>query len=151
MIRPVLLALVLVGMSGCGVRAPMTKFNNAVIMQSTADAIALLVEFDVSNTNDEPLHLKLYEYTVFANGNTVYKGKVSAEQTIPRWSTVTSRIPVVIRRDDLLGIETVTWRLSGSLGYVATSAFAQTLFNTGLSKTSTPVRAHGSMSISPID
>ena len=151
MLRCFLLPLIIVGFFGCGVRAPMTQYRGAIITQSTAEAFALQVEFDISNTNDEPLQLMMYEYTVTANGTTVYRGKASAEQTVPRWSTVSSLIPVVIRRDDLHGSEHVTWRLSGTLGYVASNAIAETLFKAGLWKSKTPIGAHGSIPVPPTD
>lgn len=151
MFRVFLLVLTVVGFLGCGVRGPVTQFKGATVTQSTAEAIAMRVAFDVSNTNDEPLHLMMYEYTVTANGIMVYRGKASAEQTVPRWSTVQSHIPVVIRREYLLGQENAVWELSGSLGYVASDAIAETLFKTGLWKTTSQIRAHGSVPIPTID
>jgi len=151
MLKTVLLVFTTLCCFGCGVRAPMTQFKGASISQSTPEAIALQVEFDVSNTNDTPLHMVMYEYTVEANGRTVYRGKASAEISVPRWSIVSSFLPVVIRRDDIFSSDEVAWQLSGTLGYVATNAMSETLYKSGLWKTTTPVRAHGSITVPPVD
>lgn len=137
--------------TGCGVRAPLTQYYETTIIQSTPEAIAMEVEFDVSNTNDEPLRLTTYQYTVSAGGSTVYRGKYSAQQTVPRWSTVRSTIPIVIRRDAIRGSQHVAWRLSGSLGYIPPTEFAETLLKSGLWKPTTVVRAHGSATMPPIN
>ena len=134
------------GFFGCGVRAPLTQFKGSAISQSTADAIAINVEFEISNTNDIPLQLMMYDYSVSANGRTVYRGRNSAQQTIPRWSTTRSFIPVVIRKEDIANAETVSWQLTGTLGYVPPSAFAEALLTSGLWETTTRVSASGSVS-----
>ena len=138
-------------LQGCGVRAPMATFKGATVTESTPDAIAIQAEFEISNTNDEPLELKLYEYTVFSGGHTLYRGVASAQQTVPRWATIHSSIPIVIRRDAIPFEGRVTWQLSGSLGYIPPTALAETLLKSGLSKPATSIRAHGAFDISLID
>ena len=77
---------------GCGVRSPIARFNGAMVTQSTPEAIALTAQFEIANTNDEPLQLKFYNYTVTSGGRTVYRGMASAEQSVPRWSAMQSSI-----------------------------------------------------------
>jgi len=144
MLRLFQLLLCVCVMYGCGIRAPITQFKSATITQSTPVAIVLNAEFEISNTNDEPLQLKYYEYSVFVDGRTVYHGSASAEQTVPRWSTIQSSIPIVIRRDDLHANDLITWQLSGTLSYIPPKAIAETLLNRGIWKPTTPVHAHGS-------
>jgi hypothetical protein len=131
----------------CGIRAPVTKFNGVTLTQSTQEAIALDAEFEISNTNDEPLKLKQYEYVVFAGDRTVYRGIAAAQQTVPRWATIVSTIPIVIRRVDLPQDEQFNWELSGHLSYIPPTALAETLLKSGLSKPTTPIRAHGVIEI----
>ena len=131
---------------GCGVRPPLTQFIGSTTMQSTAEAIAMSVEFEISNTNDIPLQLMMYDYTVTVNGKIVHKGKNSAQQTVPRWSITRSFIPVVIRKDEVAAPETVSWQLPGSLGYVPPSAFAETLLSSGIWETAVRIKAHGPVS-----
>ena len=147
MLRFCLLLLGMYALQGCGVRAPITQFTGLTITQSTPEAIALDAEFEISNTNDEPLKLKYYEYVVYAGGRTVYRGYASAEQTVPRWATIQSTVPFVIRRDDIQAGEAIEWQLTGSLSYIPPTALAETLLKTGLSKPTTSVRARGVIEI----
>ena len=128
---------------GCGVRSPIAQFNGAIVTQSTPEAIALTAQFEIANTNDEPLQLKLYNYTVTSNGRTVYRGKASAEQSVPRWSTTQSSIPIVIRRADMKGAGETAWHLTGSLSYIPPKAISETLLKIGIWEPSIQVRANG--------
>ena len=132
---------------GCGVRAPLTQFTSSTITNTSSEAIEMNVEFEISNTNDLPIRLMMYEYTVTANGRTVYQGKSSVERTVPRWSTTSSSVPVVIRREAISNPENVKWELTGSLGFVPPIAFAEALRTSGLWKTSTRITAQGVVSI----
>jgi hypothetical protein len=129
----------------------MAVFQGATVTESTPDAIALQADFEISNTNDEPLELKMYEYTVFAGGRTLYSGVASAQQTVPRWATVHSSIPIVIRRDAIPYDGRVSWQLSGTLGYIPPTALAETLLKSGFMKPSTSIHAHGVFDIPLID
>ena len=133
---------------GCGIRAPLTHFKSSTISNTTSKAIEMNVEFEISNTNDLPIRLMMYDYAVTANGKTVFRGKSSAQRTVPRWSTTSSSVPVVIRRDTISNPEHITWELTGSLSYVPPSAFAEALRTSGLWETSTKITAQGVVSIS---
>ena len=133
---------------GCGVRAPLTQFKGSSVTQFTPEAVSLNATFDISNTNDEPLKLKYYEYAVTSNGRTVYRGRVSAEQTVPRWATVQSTIPIVIRTEYLKANQPITWNLSGRLSYIPPTALAETLLKSGFWEPTTPVRASDDVDIS---
>lgn len=132
---------------GCGVRAPLTQFKESSVTQVTPDAVSLNATFDISNTNDEPLQLKYYKYAVTSNGRTVYRGLASAEQTVPRWSTVQSTIPIVIRSEYLKADQPVTWNLSGRLSYIPPTALAETLLQSGFWEPTTSVRASDDVAI----
>ena len=136
---------------GCSIRQPKTQFIGASVTQSTPEAFSLEVEFEIFNTNDQPLELMAYDYIVSANGLTMYNGLASAEQTIPRWSSIKNTIPVVFRRDEMIGLGEVSWSLSGTLGYVPPKAFSETLLTSGIWKPSTPIRAHGLVQVPAVD
>jgi len=139
-------------LQACGVRVPIVRFTGAEVSQSTAEAIALRAEFEISNTNDEPLRLKFYEYTVHADGHTVYRGRISPGLTVPRWTTVESHIPIVIRRENLTSVGTLTgWKLSGTLSYYPPSAIADTLMNLGIWQPKTSVRAQDEFEVPRIN
>ena len=131
---------------GCGVRAPLTQFTSSTITNATSEAIEMDVEFEISNTNDLPIRLMMYNYAVTADGRTVFIGKSDAQLTVPRWSTTRNSIPVVISRDAISDSENVAWELTGTLGYVPPSAFAEALRTSGLWETSTSVKAQGVVS-----
>lgn len=140
-----LFVFISIGVFGCGTRAPLTQCMGSTNFQATPTAIAMDVEFEICNTNDIPLQLMIYNYSVTLNGQTVYKGKTSAQQTVPQWSTTRSYIPVVIRKDEIANAETLSWQLSGTLGYVPPSAFAEALLTSGLWETTTRITASGSI------
>jgi hypothetical protein len=143
MIRWILLLLSVVSFLGCNVRKPVAQFNKTTLTQSTPEAVALAVEFEIFNTNDEPLQLMMFEYTVNVHGTTCYRGLASAELTVPRWSSTKQSIPVVIRRDVLNEEDVTPWSLHGTLSYVPTKEVSVTLLETGIWKPTTPVRASG--------
>ncbi len=140
-----------VGLIGCGVRKPMVQYRNATIVQSTPEAFSLEVAFEIFNTNDEPLKLLMYDYSVSANGSTVYTGLSSAEQTVPRWSSVVNSIPVVVRKETIRGRDQIAWSLQGTLGYIPPKALAETMRDTGIWKPNASVRAHGLLQVPEID
>jgi hypothetical protein len=146
-----ILMLLFICFAGCSVRQPKAQFISASITQSTPEAFSMDIEFEIFNTNDEPLQLMEYDYVVSANGTTVYTGLASAEQTIPRWSSITNTIPVVLRRDSVLGTDQVAWNLSGTLGYVPPKAFSETLLTSGIWKPSASIRAHGLVQVPAVD
>jgi hypothetical protein len=138
-------------LQACGVRAPVAHFTGVTVTQSTPEAFALEATFDISNTNDEPLRLEYYKYYVTTGGKTVYSGKAAAELTIPRWASITSSIPFVIRREDIGMQDVVTWKLEGTLSYIPPTAVAETLLKTGVLEPTTTVRAHGAVAVPVIE
>ena len=135
---------------GCGIRQPITQFKGATVTQSTPEAVAFDVTFEISNTNSVPLQLLMYTYQVSAGGSDVYLGFASAEKTVPRSSSIMSTIPVVVPRSALLGRDSFTWQLRGSIGYIPPKAMSESLHDAGIWKPSTPVRAHGLMQVPEI-
>jgi hypothetical protein len=136
---------------GCGVRKPMAQFQQATIAQSTPEAFSLAVAFEVFNTNDEPLQLMMYDYVVKANGVVVYEGFASAEQSVPRESSVVNAIPIVFRRESIVGKEQVAWNLQGTLGFIPPKAISETLLDIGIWKPMTSIRAHGLVQVPEFD
>jgi hypothetical protein len=126
------------------------QYKEATISDSSLEAFAMDVEFEVFNTNDEPLQLMMYNYTVVANGAEVFRGHASAEKTVPRWSSTLSSVPVVIRRDLVGEHGHVVWSLHGTLGYVPTRELSVTLLETGIWKPTTSVRANGMIEVPSI-
>ena len=150
MTRLFVLACIMMTCVGCGVRQPITHYRGTTITQSTPEAIAMDVEFEISNTNAIPLQLMKYNYAVSSGGQTVYVGFASAEKTVPHSSSIMSSVPVVIPRSVVFGKDSVSWKLVGTLGYIPPRAMSETLFETGIWKPSTSIRAHGLIEVPAI-
>ena len=136
---------------GCSLHAPIVNYTSAKITESTPEAIAVEVSFEIANTNNEPIELLVYEYEVIADGQHVYTGKQAALQTVPRWSIVQSSIPIVIRRDQIYSTNIFSWGLQGSLVYIEPDAFAQTLLDAGIFEPTTSLEASGAIEIPRIN
>jgi len=147
MVRGLLLITIMLACAGCGVRAPLTVYTGSSVAESTPEAVALDAHFEISNTNDEPLKLKFYKYTVTVNGSAVYRGRASAELTVPRWATVESTIPIVIRREFVSSLPEVDWKLSGRLSFIPPTAIAETLLKSGFWEPTTSVHASDALAL----
>ncbi len=123
------LCVLLLLCTGCGPRPPVARFAASRVIEVLPEAVAFEVEFELSNTNDEPIELLEYTYTVHVGGQAVYSGRAGGGRTLPRWSAVRAAIPVVIRRDQLPGGGVVEWSLTGSLTYASPGALAETLLD----------------------
>jgi hypothetical protein len=145
----VLLCLFCVGV-GCGVKQPTLQYIGAVVTQSTQDAFKFDVEFEISNKNDFPLQLLLYNYEVTSGGRTIYVGFASAEKTIPYSLSITNSIPVVIPREFVVDQDELSWQLSGTLGYIPPKAMSETLVDMGIWKPMVSVRAHDVLQVPAI-
>tara|TARA_B100000959_G_scaffold284747_1_gene357245 strand:+ start:1529 stop:1990 length:462 start_codon:yes stop_codon:yes gene_type:complete len=151
MIRTTIWLIALCTLQACGVRAPITQFNSANVTNSTPEAISITAHFDVSNTNDEPLRLEKYKYYVTVDGRTVYQGLAAAELTVPRLSSISSSIPIVIRREEIGAQSVIAWKLSGSLSYIPPTALAETLLKNGFWEPTSSIRAHGAIDVPVIE
>ena len=120
---------------GCTTRAPIATYQHAVVSKFNSDAVAFDAVFAVSNTNKEPIELLLYEYSVTVDGDHMFTGLYEAKLTIPRWSIIESSIPIVIPAGAITAKQE-EWQVSGTLSYIESDAFADTLRKAGFSKPS---------------
>lgn len=142
-----ILCLILLSCFGCGPRPPVARFAASRVVEVLPEAVAFEVEFELSNTNDEPIELLEYTYSVHVNGQAVYSGRASGARTLPRWSAVRAALPVVIRRDQLPGGGVVEWSLSGTLTYASPGALAETLQDSRLWRPSIAIAASDRTSV----
>ena len=143
-LSPLILCFIL---GGCGVNAPVVNFETSSFTESTADAIAMGVTFEIANTNDVPLKLLMFNYEVSADGSHVYSGREAALATVPRWSTIHRSIPIVMRRNQVQQNDIVNWNLRGTLVYVEPDALTQTIHSLGIWIPSTSLHASGAIEI----
>ena len=140
MLTRICLVFVLSFSIGCSTRAPIAAYQHAVATELNSDARSFGAVFKVSNTNNEPIELLLYEYSVSVDGARVFTGLHEAKLTVPRWSAIESTIPIVIPTSAIKSKQG-EWRLSGTLSYIESDAFADTLMKAGFSKPSTSISA----------
>ena len=140
MLIRICLLFILIFSIGCSTRAPIATYQHAVATELNSDAGSFEVVFNVSNTNNEPIELLLYEYSVSVDGTHVFAGLHQAKLTVPRWSGIKSSIPIVIPTSAIKSKQG-EWSLSGTLSYIESDAFADTLMKAGFSKPSTSISA----------
>ncbi len=126
---------------GCSTRAPIATYQHAIAQELNSDAGSFDAIFKVSNTNNEPIELLLYEYSVSVDGAHVFSGLHEAKLTVPRWSVIESSVPIVVPTSAMKTKQGV-WRLSGTLSYIESDAFADTLRKAGFSKPTTSITAY---------
>ena len=144
--------IVCLAATGCGAsRPPIAQYSSSAMNESYPSAVSFDVSFDLSNNNDEPLKLVQYTYTVSVAGNNVYQGFAEAQQTLPRGSTTTTSIPIVVPRAFIAGRDTVAWHLSGKLDYLSHGALAETLFDSKIWKPSIPITAADSFDVPAVE
>ena len=136
--------------TGCGTsRPPIAQYSSSTMIDSYPLAVSFDASFELSNTNDEPMKLVQYTYTVSVDGNTVYQGFAEAEQTLPRGSTTSTSIPIVVPRTYIIGQGTIEWHLRGRLDYLSHGALAETLFDSKLWQPSISIAASDSFVVPP--
>jgi len=140
------------GTIGCSAsRTPIAHYTSSTISDSLPTAVSLDLEFDLSNNNDEPRRLVQYTYSVSVNGDVVYHGLAEAQQTLPRGSTTSTTIPIVVPRAYLVGQDTVVWHLRGRLDYLSHGALAETLVDSKLWQPFTTIVASDYLVVPPVE
>ena len=125
---------------GCGCsqyRPPAITIGPAAVVERTDEAIALGVELDLTNPNDEPLELREFNYAVSIQGKTVYTGRRAAEATLSAKGTKRLTLPVVVPVAQVPATAPdggIPWSISGNLLYVTPGEIAELLLDTGVRK-----------------
>ena len=123
---------------GCsGFRGPDMKVSGVVVSQATDEGLELEIYLDLANTNDTGMELRLYEYSVWADGTRAYRGVWAAEQTIPAATERSAMVPAVLL-DEQLGWskearpKQIRMKITGTVLYIAPGQLAKTLLQWGL-------------------
>tara|TARA_B100001750_G_C15042267_1_gene367243 strand:- start:68 stop:511 length:444 start_codon:yes stop_codon:yes gene_type:complete len=139
--------LIFIFFFSCSTRPPIATYIKSELVAVSADAVAFDVTFSFANTNNEPVELLAFDYSVFTNNRKVYTGLHEAQLTIPRQSEIQNAIPVVINRLVLTEDAFITWQLKGQVDYLAPDALAKTLRSAGLLQPSSSIFAQGKIQI----
>lgn len=81
-------------MGGCSSQpAPAMRVVDAHLVQMTEDGFVVLVTVEGHNKSDDPLPLRMVNYSVSIDGERVFQGIRSAECTLPRNGSHAIRLP----------------------------------------------------------
>lgn len=107
---------------------------DARVTDRTAEGVALAFTLDAANTNQDPLPLRETVYSLEVDGKSVYRGFRSAEATLRSEGTQQIVLPAGVPLAMLPAGGVVRYRLTGSVEYIVPGAFAEVLFDTGVSR-----------------
>lgn len=110
---------------------PAMTVADITVRERTADAIVLEFTIEAVNSNEVPLPLREFSYTVSLDGRAVYTGYRSPEATLRRFGTQRLKVPAVIPTSDVavLPAGSAWCRLSGTMTYITPGELAQVLFD----------------------
>lgn len=119
---------------GCGTADPNVRAVEAIVAERSDAGYVVAITLEGENPNDIELPLRFIDYTVDIDGKRVFSGRRSPEATLRRKGTqrfeIAAAAPVAAPEGVPTGVR--RWRVSGSLGYIAPGAFAETLFDLGV-------------------
>ncbi|MDZ4830253.1 MAG: hypothetical protein SGJ09_08675 [Phycisphaerae bacterium] len=114
--------------SGC--THPSVAVRSATVERSTADAVQVGVELELTNPASDPMRLLEWEYT-YTTGSASYRGRWSALATLPPDGLpAVHRIPCVVPASAFDANS--PWTLSGQLTFRSPSRVAEALYEVGL-------------------
>lgn len=121
-------------MGGCSsVAKPTVAVESAALGATSDEAQVLDFALRLDNENREPLELDEFYYTLVINGETVYRGRRSAQATLSARGGKSISIPAVVPAEALAaGGGSVSYALSGRVWYRSPGELADILFDAGL-------------------
>jgi Late embryogenesis abundant protein len=151
MLAGIFVGLLLLG--GCSTYSdPRLSLSKAEATERTADGLGLMFTLDAENRNDVALPLREVEYTLELNGQSVFTGTRSAEQTLRRLGSQQIRLPAVVNLARSPGAGELTgptpFRLSGTMKYVTPGQIAEILFDQGVRVPSVAFSQSGEVDLS---
>jgi len=153
-----LFIIVLIGMTGLApigcssYRAPTVAVSDASLATQSEEGAVVKFTMNASHDNADVLPLREARYTLELNGRQVFTGVRSAQCTLSRFGSQQFTIPAAVPTAMLTGLSgaNVPYRLSGTLTYVTPGAFAELLFDTGVSRPSVGFSQQGTLDLSSL-
>lgn len=145
-----LAALMLTGCSSY--RAPTLSVTEAALADRTEQGTVVKFTINASHDNADVVPLREAHYTLELNGQRVFSGVRSAQCTLSRFGSQQFVIPAAVPAASLgvLSGAVVSYRLSGTLTYITPGAFAEVLFDTGVSRPSVGFSQQGTLDLSTL-
>ncbi len=144
----VILCLIMLGLSGCGVKSPRVTLSEVTLGEVTDEGFIINFNLTLANPNPETLELYRVKYDVAVDGRPAYHGLRSAEASVSARGEVTIRVPAVVLYDDIGGDHVPTsldYALSGRLWYLSPGELAEVLFDAGVQRPSVAFVAAGTL------
>lgn len=118
---------------GCTTVDPAINVTGARVGEESPEGVQIVFSLEGTNPNDIELPLLQAEYSVEIDGKRVFSGDRSPEATLRRLGTQGFTLPAVIAlapgQPRPTGVH--PFRVTGSVGYIAPGAIAETLFDIG--------------------
>ncbi len=127
-------------LAGCSsYQSPHIQTLDATLIDRSDEALAIQIELNLENPNDEPLELRVFDYVVHVNDRRAYAGKRAAQATLSARGGKTLTIPAVVRFDEQHWDAAdppaqLSWSVRGTLLYVTPGEIAEILLDTGVRK-----------------
>jgi len=125
---------------GC-VTPPDISITAVNVVEVGQEASEVSIMMSLENASEVPIKLDMWDYR-FAIGGHSYSGQWSAGLTIPPKQTVTTSIPAVLPTAAAVSA-TSSWRVGGSVTFLAPSRLAEVLFELGLNRPSASFNGAG--------
>lgn len=118
----------------------------ARIIDRSDDGAVVQFTIEAKNSNDKPMPLREARYSLELDGRSVFTGARSAETTLPKSRTQRFVLPAAVPASLVSSIGSgARYRLVGTQTYVTPGAFAELLFDTGVSRPSVGFSAQGTI------
>jgi hypothetical protein len=147
------LGLATLVLAGCSsYRAPTLTVTDAALAERNEEGTVVKFTINAAHDNDNPLPLREARYVLELNGKQVFSGVRSAQCTLSRFGSQQFIIPAVVPAAQLAELtgENVSFHISGTLTYITPGAFAELLFDTGVSRPSVGFSDQGTLDMSAI-
>lgn len=145
---PLLLALA--ALPGCFHKSPQLSVLGADVTDASDAGVVLTFELEAANYNTFELPLREVRYTVFLDGQRVFKGVRSPESTLRRRGTQLVRLPAAIPSSMTIPTGDVDYRIDGRITYVTPGPLADVLFDAGVIEPTERFTKTGEIHIDPL-
>jgi len=146
----VLITLTLSLIGGCFHKSPQLAVVDAQVTEATQAGVVLSFELEAANYNTFELPLREVRYTVFLDGQRIFRGVRSPEATLRRRGTQLVRLPAAIPTSTTIPTGDVDYRIEGRIKYVTPGPLADVLFDAGVVEPTERFTQVGSIFIEPL-
>jgi len=141
---PALTALLIAALAGCSTYpSPKLAVTDARVTEKTDAGCVITFSVDATNSAEIALPLKTLDYAVYLNDVEVFRGTRSPEATLRRYGTQKITFPAVVAGQT--PAPGTSYRVEGTLGYIAPGEIAAILFDYDIERPTVPFSAAGTL------